>query len=100
MERYASGLLALNATTGKLAWFYQTVHHDLWDMDVPAQPTLADITDKNGNKVPAIYVPTKTGNIFVLDRRDGKLIVDAPEKPVRRARRKATTCLRLSRSPN
>ncbi|MBU9809024.1 glucose/quinate/shikimate family membrane-bound PQQ-dependent dehydrogenase [Rahnella sp. C60] len=82
MERYASGLLALNATTGKLAWFYQTVHHDLWDMDVPAQPTLADITDKNGNKVPAIYVPTKTGNIFVLDRRDGKLIVDAPEKPV------------------
>ncbi|ADW76357.1 MULTISPECIES: glucose/quinate/shikimate family membrane-bound PQQ-dependent dehydrogenase [Rahnella] len=82
MERYASGLLALNATTGKLAWFYQTVHHDLWDMDVPAQPTLADITDKSGNKVPAIYVPTKTGNIFVLDRRDGKLIVDAPEKPV------------------
>ncbi|WP_163359923.1 PQQ-binding-like beta-propeller repeat protein, partial [Klebsiella aerogenes] len=44
MERYASGLLALNASTGKLAWFYQTVHHDLWDMDVPAQPTLADIT--------------------------------------------------------
>ena len=47
MERYASGLLALNASTGKLARFYQTVHHDLWDMDVPAQPT-ADITDKSG----------------------------------------------------
>ncbi len=82
MERYASSLLALNATTGKLAWDYQTVHHDLWDMDVPAQPTLADITDKDGNKVPVIYVPTKTGNIFVLDRRDGKLVVPAPEKPV------------------
>ncbi|WP_337064861.1 glucose/quinate/shikimate family membrane-bound PQQ-dependent dehydrogenase [Rouxiella badensis] len=82
MERYASSLLALNATTGKLAWVYQTVHHDLWDMDVPAQPTLADITDKSGNKVPVIYVPTKTGNIFVLDRRDGKLVVPAPEKPV------------------
>jgi len=82
MERYASGILALNASTGKLVWFYQTVHHDLWDMDVPAQPTLADITDKEGNKVPVIYVPTKTGNIFVLDRRDGKLVVPAPERPV------------------
>ncbi|MBP2167443.1 quinoprotein glucose dehydrogenase [Erwinia toletana] len=82
MERYATGLLALNATTGKLAWFYQTVHHDLWDMDVPAQPTLADIDDKNGNKVPVVYVPTKTGDIFVLDRRDGKPVTPAPEMQV------------------
>ncbi|SAL84221.1 quinate/shikimate dehydrogenase [Caballeronia terrestris] len=82
LERYASGLLALHASTGKLAWFYQTVHHDLWDMDVPAQPTLADIRDPSGNVVPAIYVPAKTGNIFVLDRRTGKLIVPAPERPV------------------
>ncbi len=82
MERYATGLLALNASTGKLAWFYQTVHHDLWDMDVPAQPTLADITDNSGNKVPVVYVPTKTGDIFVLDRRSGKTVVPAPETPV------------------
>ncbi|WP_435929115.1 glucose/quinate/shikimate family membrane-bound PQQ-dependent dehydrogenase [Dryocola sp. BD613] len=81
-ERYASSILAINATTGKLAWSYQTVHHDLWDMDIPAQPTLADITDKNGNTVPVIYAPAKTGNIFVLDRRNGKLVVPAPEKPV------------------
>jgi quinoprotein glucose dehydrogenase len=81
-ERYASGLLALNASTGKLAWFYQTVHHDLWDMDLPAQPTIADIKDANGNIVPAIYAPAKTGNIFVLDRRNGHLIVPAPETPV------------------
>jgi quinoprotein glucose dehydrogenase len=81
-ERYASGLLALNATTGKLAWFYQTVHHDLWDMDLPAQPTIADIKDASGNIVPAIYAPAKTGNIFVLDRRNGHLIVPAPEQPV------------------
>jgi quinoprotein glucose dehydrogenase len=81
-ERFASGLLALNATTGKLAWFYQTVHHDLWDMDLPAQPTIADIKDANGNIVPAIYAPAKTGNIFVLDRRNGHLIVPAPETPV------------------
>ncbi|MDR5835946.1 membrane-bound PQQ-dependent dehydrogenase, glucose/quinate/shikimate family [Caballeronia sp. LZ034LL] len=81
-ERYASGLLALNATTGKLAWFYQTVHHDLWDMDLPAQPTIADIRDRDGNIVPAIYAPAKTGNIFVLDRRTGRPIVPAPEQPV------------------
>jgi len=82
MERYASGLLALHASTGKLAWFYQTVHHDLWDMDLPAQPTLADITDKDGNRVPVVYAPAKTGNLFVLDRRTGALVVPAPEKPV------------------
>ena len=82
MERFASGMLALNATTGKLAWFYQTVHHDLWDMDVPAQPTLADVTDASGGKVPAIYIPAKTGDIFVLDRRTGKPIVPITETPV------------------
>ncbi|PKH25764.1 membrane-bound PQQ-dependent dehydrogenase, glucose/quinate/shikimate family [Enterobacterales bacterium CwR94] len=81
-ERFASGLLALNATTGKLAWFYQSVHHDLWDMDLPAQPTLADITDKNGHTVPVVYAPAKTGNIFVLDRRTGKTVVPAPERDV------------------
>jgi quinoprotein glucose dehydrogenase len=81
-ERYASGLLALNASTGKLAWFYQTVHHDLWDMDLPAQPTIADIKDSSGNVIPAIYAPAKTGNIFVLDRRTGKPIVPAPEQAV------------------
>ena len=81
-ERYASGVLALHASTGKLAWFYQTVHHDLWDMDVPAQPTLVTITDAHGQNVPAIYAPTKTGDIFVLDRRTGVPIVPAPERSV------------------
>ncbi|KMK18824.1 glucose dehydrogenase [Pluralibacter gergoviae] len=80
-ERYASAVLALNAITGKLAWSYQTVHHDLWDMDLPAQPTLADIT-VDGKTVPVIYAPAKTGNIFVLDRRTGQPVVPAPEKPV------------------
>lgn len=51
-------------------------------MDLPSQPTLADITDKNGNTVPVIYVPAKTGNIFVLDRRNGKPVVPALEKTV------------------
>lgn len=81
-ERYANSMLAINATTGKLVWNFQTTHHDLWDMDVPSQPTLTDIKDKSGNLVPAIYVLTKTGNVFVLDRRTGAAIVPITEKPV------------------
>ncbi|HEY2010619.1 MAG TPA: glucose/quinate/shikimate family membrane-bound PQQ-dependent dehydrogenase [Rhizomicrobium sp.] len=80
-ERYSSALVALDINTGKRAWSYQTVHHDLWDMDLPAQPTLADINTANG-VVPAIIQPTKTGNLFVLDRRNGRPIVPAPERPV------------------
>jgi quinoprotein glucose dehydrogenase len=82
LERYATGLLALNASTGKLAWFYQSVHHDLWDMDQPSQPTIADITGKDGKTVPVVYAPAKTGNLFVLDRRTGVPVVPAPETPV------------------
>jgi len=80
-ERYASALVALDINTGKRVWSYQTVHHDLWDMDVPSQPTLVDLPTAGG-VVPAILQPTKTGNLFVLDRRNGKLIVPAPERPV------------------
>jgi quinoprotein glucose dehydrogenase len=97
-ERYASSIVALNATTGKLAWSYQTVHHDLWDMDMPSQPTLADI-DVNGKTVPVIYAPAKTGNIFVLDRRNGELVVPAPEKPVPQGAAKGDYVAKLSRSP-
>jgi quinoprotein glucose dehydrogenase len=82
MERYASSILALNASTGKLIWSFQTTHHDLWDMDVPAQPTLADVKTDSGSTVPAVYVPTKAGNLFVMDRRDGKPIVPVTEVQV------------------
>ncbi|MCH4247473.1 MAG: glucose/quinate/shikimate family membrane-bound PQQ-dependent dehydrogenase [Acinetobacter populi] len=81
-ERYANSVLALNATTGKLIWHFQTTHHDLWDMDVPSQPTLAEIKDQSGQMVPAVYVTTKTGNVFVLDRRDGRAIVPITERAV------------------
>jgi quinoprotein glucose dehydrogenase len=80
-ERYASALVALDINTGRRVWSYQTVHHDLWDMDLPAQPTLVDLSTSNG-VVPAVLQPTKTGNLFVLDRRTGQLIVPAPERPV------------------
>ncbi|MBV1838661.1 glucose/quinate/shikimate family membrane-bound PQQ-dependent dehydrogenase [Acetobacter estunensis] len=81
-ERYASGILALDANTGRKVWFYQTVHHDLWDMDIPAQPSLVDIHRPDGTVIPVLYAPAKTGNIFVLDRRNGQLVVPAPETPV------------------
>ncbi len=80
-ERYSSALVALDINTGKRVWSYQTVHHDLWDMDLPSQPTLVDIQTASGT-VPAILQPAKTGNLFVLDRRTGKPIVPAPERPV------------------
>jgi quinoprotein glucose dehydrogenase len=81
MERFGSALVALDVATGKRVWAYQTVHHDLWDMDLPSQPSLLDLRTPRG-VVPAIYAPTKSGNIFVLDRRTGRLIVNAPERPV------------------
>ena len=80
-ERYDSALVALDIATGKLRWSYQNVHHDLWDMDMPSQPSSSICTTPNG-VIPAIYAPAKTGNIFVLDRRDGHLLVPAPETPV------------------
>jgi quinoprotein glucose dehydrogenase len=80
-ERYSSALVALDIHTGKRVWSYQTVHHDLWDMDLPSQPTLADLPTANG-VVPAILQPAKTGNLFVLDRRTGVPIVPAPERAV------------------
>jgi quinoprotein glucose dehydrogenase len=81
MERYSSSLVALDISTGKRVWSYQTVHHDLWDMDLPSQSSLVDLHTDHGT-IPAIYAPAKTGNIFVLDRRNGTLVVPAPETPV------------------
>ena len=80
-ERYSSALVALDINTGKRVWSYQTVHHDLWDMDLPSQPTLVDLASPDGT-LRAVLQPAKTGNLFVLDRRTGQLIVPAPERPV------------------
>jgi quinoprotein glucose dehydrogenase len=81
MERYSSSLVALDVNTGKRVWHYQTVHHDLWDMDLPSQPTLVNLSTSKG-AVPAVLQPTKTGNLFVFDRRNGQLLVPAPERAV------------------
>ena len=80
-ERFARSITALDIATGKVRWVYQTVHHDLWDMDVGSQPSLLDLQTPDG-VVPTLVAPTKTGNLFVLDRRTGTPIFPAPEKPV------------------
>ncbi|HVI88880.1 MAG TPA: glucose/quinate/shikimate family membrane-bound PQQ-dependent dehydrogenase [Dongiaceae bacterium] len=80
-ERYASSLVALDINTGKRVWSFQGVHHDLWDMDFPAQPSLVDLQTPNG-VVPAVIQPTKTGDLFVLDRRNGQPLVPVTEHPV------------------
>ena len=80
-EKYNSAIVALDLATGKVRWVYQTVHHDIWDMDIGGQPSLVDL-DTPAGKVPAVVATTKRGDIYVIDRRDGKLVVPAPEKPV------------------
>ena len=80
-EKYNSAIVALDLATGKVRWVYQTMHHDIWDMDIGGQPSLVDL-DRDGGKVPALIATTKRGDIYVLNRATGQLLVPAPEKPV------------------
>lgn len=80
VERFSSSIVALDIANGQVRWVRQTVHHDLWDMDVPAQPALLDITTAEGT-VPALVGPTKQGDIYVLDRRTGEPIIPVREVP-------------------
>lgn len=70
-EAYSSSIVALDAETGRERWSFQTVHHDLWDYDVPSQPMLINFP-VDGGTAPALVQLTKRGQIFVLDRRTGK----------------------------
>ena len=81
-EKYASAIVALDMATGRERWTYQTVHHDIWDYDVAAQPALYDVPDGKGGKIPALVQLTKRGQIFMLDRRTGKPIAEVTEKAV------------------
>jgi quinoprotein glucose dehydrogenase len=80
-DRFSSAVVALDAETGAVRWIFQAIHHDLWDYDLAAQPTLLDFPVGTGT-VPALIQATKTGQIFVLDRRTGKPITRVEEKPV------------------
>ncbi len=78
---YGTSLVALDANTGKLKWYHQLVHHDLWDFDSAAAPTLIDVVQK-GVKIPAVVHMGKVGLMFIFDRRDGKPIFGLEERPV------------------
>lgn len=80
-EKYATSIVALDVATGKPRWSFQTVHHDIWDYDVAAQPVLVDLPVGEA-RVPALIAPTKRGQFFVLDRRDGRPIYPVVERPV------------------
>jgi len=79
-ERFASSVVALSLQTGQVEWVQQFVHHDLWDMDTPAQPVLLDLDTANGRE-PALVVPTKQGDVYVLNRATGEPIIPITEQP-------------------
>jgi glucose dehydrogenase len=78
---YANCVVALDASTGALRWHYQVVHHDIFDYDVPAPPTLIDVV-RDGRRIPAVAQITKMGLLFLLDRETGKPIYGVEERPV------------------
>jgi len=80
-DLFANCVLALDAATGKRIWHFQTVHHDIWDRDLPTAPALVTIT-KDGKKIDALAQPTKSGFIFLLDRNTGQPIFPVNETPV------------------
>ncbi|QDY41886.1 membrane-bound PQQ-dependent dehydrogenase, glucose/quinate/shikimate family [Candidatus Pantoea soli] len=80
-EQFRDTLVALDLSTGAFRWRYQSSHHDLWDRDNPSQPSLLDI-DYQGQKQPVVILPTKTGNLFVLNRLTGQPVYPVKEVSV------------------
>jgi len=78
---FANTLLALDGRTGKRIWHFQTVHHDIWDRDLPAAPNLVRLT-RNGRRVDAVAQITKSGFVFVFDRATGRSLYPIEERPV------------------
>ena len=78
---FANCTIALNAKTGKRVWHFQTLHHDLWDHDLPVYPNLVTVMH-GGKRVDAVAQLTKTGYVFLFDRETGKPLFPVDEKPV------------------
>jgi quinoprotein glucose dehydrogenase len=78
---YANSIIALDASTGKLQWFYQMTHHDITDLDAASAPSLIDI-HRGGQTIPALVEVPKSGIAFILDRRTGKPVFGAKERPI------------------
>lgn len=80
-NEFNTSLVALDAETGEVVWKYQTVHYDVWDYDLGGQASLVDFPTEDGT-VPALILPTKQGELFVLDRRTGEPVTAVEERPV------------------
>ena len=78
---YATSIIALNATTGKRVWHFQITHHDIYDWDVNAPPTLVEV-NRNGQKIPAVAQSTKVGLLWVFNRLTGEPMYGWEERPV------------------
>jgi glucose dehydrogenase len=78
---YSSSIVALDGATGKVRWYFQLTHHDLWDYDAEAAPTLMEISH-DGKKIPVIVAVSKPGLMFFLDRETGKALYPVEERPV------------------
>jgi glucose dehydrogenase len=80
-DLFANSIVAIDAETGKMKWYFQVVHHDIWDFDLPAPPTLMDVTVK-GKTIPILAQTAKTGYLYILDRVTGKPVFGINETPV------------------
>lgn len=78
---YSASVVALDASTGKLKWHFQTTHHDIYDYDLAAAPSLIEVT-QSGKRIPALAQATKMGLLFILDRLTGKPLFGVEERPV------------------
>jgi quinoprotein glucose dehydrogenase len=78
---YGTSLVAVEALTGRMKWYFQAVHHDTWDYDLASPPVLFDVK-RNGQTTPAVAQLTKMGFLFILDRVNGKPIYGVEERPV------------------
>lgn len=81
LDYYSSSVVALDGDSGKVAWHFQAVHHDLWDFDTPSQPTLYEV-NRDGRQIAALAQPTKMGHLFLLNRETGEPLFPVEERPV------------------
>jgi len=84
IDHYGSSVVALDASTGEVAWSFQTVHHDVWDYDVASQPLLFQVDGVGGGR-PGVAQATKMGHVFLLDRETGVPLYPVEERPVPQA---------------
>jgi quinoprotein glucose dehydrogenase len=84
IDYYGSSVVALRGSSGEVVWHFQTVHHDLWDYDVGAQPSLLEVPVE-GRAVAGVAQPTKMGHVFLLDRETGAPLFPVEERAVPRS---------------